>query len=81
METVRYTQRICSDQQQIEDFLLSSRIGILALKGDDFPYAVPVNYIWDKMPFIFMGWGQAKRMSFLPKIRQFVLRFMQKMAQ
>jgi len=65
MESVRYTQRICSDQQQIEAFLLSSRIGILALRGESFPYAVPVNYIWYKDAIYFHGMGSGKKNALL----------------
>jgi nitroimidazol reductase NimA-like FMN-containing flavoprotein (pyridoxamine 5'-phosphate oxidase superfamily) len=46
VEALHYKQRICTDTERIEKFLARSRVGILGLNAGEYPYAVPVNYIW-----------------------------------
>ena len=46
------------DKNDAENILQYSRRGVLAVNGDDgYPYAIPINYIYDKdvQKFIFMG--------------------------
>jgi uncharacterized protein len=61
METVSYESRICSDQKKIENFLTEERVGIIGMAGNDYPYAVPVNYIFYKNSIIFHGMGTGKK--------------------
>ena len=37
------------DKNAAEELLLLSRRGVLAVNGDDgYPYAIPINYIYDR---------------------------------
>ena len=61
MEAVSYESRICRDQKKIEKFLSEERVGVLGMAGTDYPYAVPVNYIFYKNSIIFHGMGTGKK--------------------
>ncbi|HWR39356.1 MAG TPA: pyridoxamine 5'-phosphate oxidase family protein [Patescibacteria group bacterium] len=64
-QKVRYQQRNCTDQEKIEAFLLRSRVGVLGMTGEMFPYAVPVNYVWHHGAFYFHGMGSGKKEELL----------------
>lgn len=68
------------DRNAAETLLQSSRRGVLAVNWDDgYPYAIPVNYIYDReaQKFTFMERVQdTKQMLFGPATR-YVLRFME----
>lgn len=54
--TIRKKNEI--DTDAAKELLLSGRRGVLAVNGDDgYPYAIPINYVYDKdaQKFIFMG--------------------------
>jgi nitroimidazol reductase NimA-like FMN-containing flavoprotein (pyridoxamine 5'-phosphate oxidase superfamily) len=65
MSQIRYVQRDCSDKQKIEKFLLESRIGVIGMNGDEFPYAVPVNFVWNDGSLFFHGMGSGKKETIL----------------
>ncbi|MDR2151873.1 MAG: pyridoxamine 5'-phosphate oxidase family protein [Helicobacteraceae bacterium] len=67
MEQLRYAKRICEDKEKIEQFLIRSHTGIIGLNAGEYPYAVPVNYIWHKGKIYFHGIGSGKRESLLRK--------------
>ena len=71
MTQIAYTQRICHDQALIADFLRSQRVGVLALHTDDYPYPVPVNYVWHNDAVYFHGMGSGRKVDLLrqgPKV-------------
>ncbi len=65
MNQIRYVQRDCKDKQKIEKFLLDSRIGIIGMNGEDYPYAVPVNFVWSNGSLFFHGMGSGKKETML----------------
>ncbi len=67
MEQIRYKQRICTDKEKIETFLLQARTGVLAMAGGEYPYAVPVNYVWHDGSVFFHGMGSGKKEDILSK--------------
>lgn len=67
MEQVSYRQRDCQEQEKIQRFLEETRVGTLGIGGDEFPYAVPVNYIWHDGAIYFHGMGSGKTVRLLAK--------------
>jgi len=66
MHTIRYNKRICTDEAMIESFLQETRVGIVAMVDEEnFPYAIPVNYVWHKGAIYFHGMGSGKKESLL----------------
>lgn len=65
MEQIRYVQRICEDEVKIEDFLKNAKTGVIGMKGSDYPYCVPVNYIWMNGVIYFHGLGSGKKIDLL----------------
>lgn len=65
MKPIRYQQRICSDQDKIQRFMEETRTGVIGMQGTDYPYSVPVNFVWhDKMVYIH-GMGSGKKEEIL----------------
>lgn len=65
MNQVSYTKRNCTDQQKIETFLVQERTGVLGIISGNFPYAVPVNYVWYNGSVYFHGMGSGKKEELL----------------
>lgn len=65
MEQIRYKQRICTDEAKIEEFLTKTRTGVIGISGADYPYCVPVNYIWKNGAVYFHGMGSGKKTDLL----------------
>lgn len=65
MEHVSYTKRDCRDHDQINEFLASSRVGVIGIAGDEYPYTVPVNYVWHRGNVYFHGMGSGKKVRLL----------------
>ncbi len=62
MESIRYTQRICNDQAQIDRFLTETRVGTLSMRDlEGQPYAVPVNYVYWNGKIYIHGLGSGKK--------------------
>ncbi len=71
MEQIRYTERICTDRERIGAFLERSRVGVIGMETEDYPYAVPVNYAVMGDRIYFHGMGSGKKSDLLdrgPKI-------------
>jgi len=58
---IRYIQRECIDKQKINDFLKSSRVGVLGMNDGNRPYAVPLNYVWQDGSIFFHGAGSGRK--------------------
>ena len=65
MEQIRYKQRISTDAVKIEEFLTNSRTGVIGIQGDEYPYSVPVNYVWKNGTIYFHGIGSGKKADLL----------------
>lgn len=65
MNKIRYVQRDCKDKEKIEKFLIQTRTGVIGMNGDDFPYAVPVNFVWYDGSIFFHGMGSGKKVDIL----------------
>ena len=71
MTQIAYTQRACHDQERITGFLRTQRVGVLGLHTDDYPYPVPVNYVWHDDAVYFHGVGSGRKAGLLlqsPKV-------------
>lgn len=58
---IRYVQRECRDKQKINDFLLSSRVGVLGMNDGNKPYVVPLNFVWYDGSIFFHGAGSGRK--------------------
>ncbi|ADZ10036.1 pyridoxamine 5'-phosphate oxidase-related FMN-binding protein [Methanobacterium lacus] len=67
MNKIRYVQRKCSDKEKINDFLTSSRVGVLGMNDENSPYAVPLNYVWYHDSIFFHGAGSGRKELILSK--------------
>jgi nitroimidazol reductase NimA-like FMN-containing flavoprotein (pyridoxamine 5'-phosphate oxidase superfamily) len=65
METIRQRMRFRTDTKRIKSFLVSSRLGVLGLNGGEYPFAVPMNYIWLDGRVYFNGVGAGRRARLL----------------
>lgn len=65
MEPIKYRQRACEDGAKIDAFLAAQRVGVLALPDAEYPYAVPLNYIWKDGCVYFHGAGAGKKVRLL----------------
>jgi len=65
MEQIRYQRRICTDQEKINTFLQNARAGVVGINHTEYPYAVPVNFIWYKGAVYFHGVGSGKKFTLL----------------
>lgn len=65
MEPIRLKKRECRDQAKIQELLATARIGIVAMNAGDYPYAVPVNYVWLRDAIYFHGAGAGKKFDLL----------------
>jgi nitroimidazol reductase NimA-like FMN-containing flavoprotein (pyridoxamine 5'-phosphate oxidase superfamily) len=68
MEQIGYKARICEDAGRIEAFLAGARVGVLGLDAGEYPYAVPLNYIWLDGSVCFHGMGSGKRERLLREL-------------
>lgn len=65
MQHIRYTARICNDKEKINSFLSSVRSGVIGINAGDYPYAVPVNFVWLNGSIYFHGMGSGKKFNLL----------------
>ncbi|MDR0611302.1 MAG: pyridoxamine 5'-phosphate oxidase family protein [Planctomycetaceae bacterium] len=65
LRPISYQARICTDENRINEFLSGSRVGVIGINADDYPYAVPVNYIWSDGCIYFHGVGSGKKTELL----------------
>lgn len=65
MQQIRYSQRICTDQEKIENFLSRMRTGVIGINCEGYPYAVPVNFVWMNGAAYFHGMGSGKKFDLL----------------
>lgn len=65
MEGIRYKQRVWDNEQEIYAFLKEQRTGILAMQMEEFPYAIPINYVWLNNKIYFHGMGSGKKVELL----------------
>lgn len=65
MESVSYKARECRDEEKIHRFLSQSRVGLVGIGGDEYPYVVPVNYVWHEGCIYFHGMGSGKKLRLL----------------
>lgn len=65
MTQIAYTSRVCTDQTEIDRFLSEQRVGVLGLAGAEYPYTVPVNYLWHDGAIYFHSMGSGKKIDLL----------------
>jgi len=65
MNKIRYVQRDCKDKDKIEKFLSKTRTGVIGMNAEDYPYTVPVNYVWYDGSIFFHGMGSGKKVDIL----------------
>lgn len=67
---IRYKSRSITDRDTMEAFLKTARIGVVGIQGDEYPYSVPVNYIWHTGALYFHSMGSGKKYDLLLKERK-----------
>lgn len=55
MNPMRYFKRDCTDNEKINQFLSQARVGHLGVSVNDFPYVVPLNFVWWRGSIYFHG--------------------------
>jgi nitroimidazol reductase NimA-like FMN-containing flavoprotein (pyridoxamine 5'-phosphate oxidase superfamily) len=65
MFDVAYTQRSWTDQQEIDAFLGDQQVGVLGLMTEEYPYTVPVNFLWLNGSIYFHGLGSGRKIELL----------------
>lgn len=55
MSQLRYAVRTCTDQTQIDEFLLQAKTGSLAMTDGEQPYVIPLNFVWHEGSIYFHG--------------------------
>ncbi|MCQ2010180.1 MAG: pyridoxamine 5'-phosphate oxidase family protein [Sporolactobacillus sp.] len=61
MRPLRKQMLECRDPEKISDFLTQARIGFLGLSDEDYPYVVPLNFVWYSNKFYFHGADEGKK--------------------
>jgi len=53
MKSIRYWKRQCDDNNKIENFLSTAKVGYLGVADGIQPYVIPLNYVWwDKAIYV-----------------------------
>lgn len=65
MFEIGYRARICDDDDKIKQFLVNAQTGIVAMQNGEFPYAVPVNFVYYNNSIYFHGMGSGKKYDIL----------------
>ncbi|MFD2443988.1 pyridoxamine 5'-phosphate oxidase family protein [Bacillus sp. CGMCC 1.16607] len=55
----------CTDQLKIDSFLQQTETGYLGISYEDFPYVVPLNYVWFDGKIYFHGATEGKKMDII----------------
>ncbi|MDQ6419004.1 pyridoxamine 5'-phosphate oxidase family protein [Paenibacillus sp. LHD-117] len=63
MFTVRMSKRLCTDETRIETFLKEAQIAFLGLADGEFPYVVPLNFVWTDGSFYFHAAEEGRKME------------------
>ncbi|MDR1385439.1 MAG: pyridoxamine 5'-phosphate oxidase family protein [Planctomycetaceae bacterium] len=65
LRPISYQARICADENRIDAFLEKSRVGIIGVNAGEYPYAIPVNYLWRDGCVYFHGMGSGRKTELL----------------
>lgn len=60
-DAIRYTKAECTDQQRIELFLRQARSGNIGFYDGEYPYVIPMAYVWYQGAFYFHGSAEGKK--------------------
>lgn len=63
MEKIRQEKLSCTDEQRIDQFLNQARTGYLGLADGEFPYVVPLNFIWMNGAMYFHGAAHGRKIN------------------
>lgn len=69
-EPIRYSKAECKDPKLIELFLRSAKSGQLGLFDGEYPYVIPMAFVWYKGAFYFHGSAEGKKNVILQKHTQ-----------
>jgi nitroimidazol reductase NimA-like FMN-containing flavoprotein (pyridoxamine 5'-phosphate oxidase superfamily) len=61
MRPLRKSMLECRDPEKINQFLTQARIGFLGLSDKDYPYVVPLNFVWYNDKLYFHGADEGKK--------------------
>ncbi|MBY8912575.1 pyridoxamine 5'-phosphate oxidase family protein [Bacillus sp. YC2] len=62
---VRASQKECTDQDRIHDFLKNAQTGFLGLADQETPYVIPLNFIWKENCFYFHGASEGRKIDII----------------
>jgi uncharacterized protein len=65
MHKIRRDKLTCTDDERIDQFLIQARTGYLGLTDGEFPYVVPLNFIWTNGAVYFHGANQGRKIELL----------------
>ncbi|MFJ8236026.1 pyridoxamine 5'-phosphate oxidase family protein [Ureibacillus sp. NPDC094379] len=65
MEKIRQEKLSCTDEQRIDQFLSQARTGNLGLTDGEFPYVVPLNFLWMNGAIYFHGAAHGRKIDLI----------------
>ncbi|WP_187373152.1 pyridoxamine 5'-phosphate oxidase family protein [Bacillus rubiinfantis] len=65
MDNIRQEKLECTDDQRINQFLSEARTGYLGLTDGEFPYVVPLNFVWLNGALYFHGAAHGRKIDLI----------------
>nr|WP_106782823.1 pyridoxamine 5'-phosphate oxidase family protein [Lysinibacillus timonensis] len=65
MHSIRQEKRRCTDEKRIDQFISHARTGYLGLMDEEFPYVVPLNFIWMNEALYFHGAAEGRKIDLI----------------
>ena len=62
---IRMSNRACTDERKIKNFLVSAQTAFLGLVDDNMPYVIPLNFVCKDGIFYFHGANQGKKIDIM----------------
>ncbi|MCO7175743.1 pyridoxamine 5'-phosphate oxidase family protein [Sporolactobacillus kofuensis] len=65
MQPMRRADKLCTDQEKIDNFLSHAQVGFLGLNDEEYPYVVPLNFVWYQNKIYFHGADEGKKVDLM----------------
>ncbi|QDQ02315.1 pyridoxamine 5'-phosphate oxidase family protein [Lysinibacillus fusiformis] len=62
---IRMFNRACTDERQINEFLLEAQTAFLGLVDNDIPYVIPLNFVLKDGSFYFHGANEGRKIDIM----------------
>ncbi|WP_458110625.1 pyridoxamine 5'-phosphate oxidase family protein [Bacillus sp. PK6-013] len=63
--SIRQKQLVCTDEKKIDQFLTEAQTGYLGMSTDEYPYVIPLNFVWKNGYIYFHGASEGRKMDML----------------